>query len=204
MMRKLLHFCLTRTGLLGLLLVPALAGAPASAAMIVTAVESGADVIISGSGSFDLGGLALPGTGSSAGGILPNFGSLGLGFGNSPVDIYGGLSGPSSFGTGFTSFPTSGTAFTFATSGSSLVVVTGYVSNDALVGSSTYAGQSLATLGLTPGSYIWSWGAGANADSLTLNVVPEPSVAALLTLGLVGLVWARRGNGTQERVQGVS
>jgi hypothetical protein len=44
----------------------------------------------------------------------------------------------------------------------------------------------LASLGLTVGSYVWSWG-GSNPDSLTLNIVPEPTTALLLATGLLGL-----------------
>ena len=54
------------------------------------------------------------------------------------------------------------------------------------------AAATLASLGMDLGSYTWSWGSGGTADSLTLNVVPEPSTAALMVLGIVGLAARRR------------
>jgi hypothetical protein len=75
-------------------------------------------------------------------------------------------------------------------------VPTGYVSGSPLSDSSTYAGQTFASLGLTPGSYTWTWGSGPTADSFTLDigVVPEPSTWAMLLMGFAGLasVWRKR------------
>ena len=44
---------------------------------------------------------------------------------------------------------------------------------------STYLKASLASLGLTPGAYVYNWGSGDHADSFTIDVVrarpPSPS-----------------------------
>ncbi len=55
--------------------------------------------------------------------------------------------------------------------------------------SASFNGRTLSGLGLNVGdSFVYSWGAGSNADSVTYNVVgsvvPEPSSYALMGLGL--------------------
>jgi hypothetical protein len=44
------------------------------------------------------------------------------------------------------------------------VVPAGYTSGSALSETDTYAGKTFASMGLTPGTYVWKWGAFANAD----------------------------------------
>src|SRR5205807_10308158 len=51
-----------------------------------------------------------------------------------------------------------------------LIVPRGYVSGTALSDSATYNGKTFATLGVTPGTYVWTWGTGAN-QNFTLDVV---------------------------------
>jgi hypothetical protein len=64
-------------------------------------------------------------------------------------------------------------------------------------GTATYAGQSFASLGITPGTYLWTW----TGDSVTLNIgsgpapVPEPgtwAAAALLAGGAAFMRWRKR------------
>lgn len=67
-----------------------------------------------------------------------------------------------------------------------------YVSGTAFSGTSTFAGTTLANLGLVTGSYTWTWGSGAAVDSFTLNIgavapVPEPESYALMLAGLGAL-----------------
>jgi len=52
-----------------------------------------------------------------------------------------------------------------------LVVPKGYVSGTALSDRATYSGKTLATLGVRPGSYVWTWGNGAN-QNFTLQIEP--------------------------------
>ena len=71
-----------------------------------------------------------------------------------------------------------------------LVVPRGYVSGDPLSDTSIYSGATFATLGVTPGTYVWKWGEGATADSFTLQIgggVPEPSTWAMMALGFAGI-----------------
>jgi hypothetical protein len=70
-------------------------------------------------------------------------------------------------------------------------VPTNYASGATLSDTAAYTGQTFATLGLTPGTYEWTWGTGATADSFTLQIgpvaVPEPASLPLLVMGLAGL-----------------
>ncbi|MGH3265858.1 MAG: hypothetical protein ACRDNS_28130 [Trebonia sp.] len=58
-------------------------------------------------------------------------------------------------------------------------VTKGYVSGSSLTSSATWDNQTFASLGVTPGSYVWTWG-GPRDDSFTLDVaVPPPRLTAL-------------------------
>ena len=100
------------------------------------------------------------------------------------------LSAPASFGTG-------GFAYTPSTTGSiagivgnedEILVPPDYVSGTALTDSDTFTGASFASLGFAPGTYTYTWGTGANADSLTVvGVAPEPGTWALLGIGAASM-----------------
>jgi VPDSG-CTERM motif len=66
----------------------------------------------------------------------------------------------------------------------------------ALSDSATYDSATFASLGVTPGTYVWSWGTGAN-QNFTLVIpaagVPDAgSTIGLLILALAALFFARR------------
>ena len=111
------------------------------------------------------------------------------------VDVYSGVSGPSSFGSGLNAFASSGTGPTTGVLGLTdfLDVPSAYVSGTALADSSTYDNATLASLGLTPGTYTYSWGPSeGTGDSFVINIGTTPLPAALPLfaggLGLVGLL----------------
>ena len=65
-------------------------------------------------------------------------------------------------------------------SGIVLSVPRGYVSGTALSDMATYSGKTFATLGVTPGTYVWTWGSGAN-QNFTLQILPEILPATNIT-----------------------
>ena len=140
--------------------------------LVVTILEVGSDVIMSGSGSLNLTGL-IDGSVQSGGGINGTFGNWVIGpsnlffarkrFNNS-FNVY-----PNSFGSGFTS-PTSYSGDTFGIQdgslGKDIIVPIGYTSNSPLSGTATFANKTISSMGLTPGTYLYDWG----SDSITLQI----------------------------------
>ena len=56
-----------------------------------------------------------------------------------------------------------------------LSVPAGYVSGTALSDTAIYSGTTLAALGVTPGTYVWTWGTTEN-QNFTLQIPPFPLV----------------------------
>jgi PEP-CTERM motif len=177
--------------------------APAEAAYVVNIEQVGSSVIATGSGSLDLTALTKSAVQSPDDFIFPGGGTLALGDETAKVGKlqgYRGISGPASFGSG------GGTPGLGGGTGSDLWVQAEsnhlYVSLDYVsgtpLGTSTaiFTDSTFASLGVTPGTYVWTWGTGADADSLTMNIggVPEPATWAMLILGvaMVGLTARRR------------
>ena len=120
--------------------------------------------------------------------------------------FYMGIAGPSDFGPGEEFLADMGDGAivglgTFdQTSGGVVAVPLGYVSGASLgTSTATWSGATIASLGLTPGSYVWTWGSGAMADSFTLDITsgggipaaPEPGTWTMMLLGLAGLAFVR-------------
>ena len=61
-----------------------------------------------------------------------------------------------------------------------VIVPSGYTSNTIISGTATYAGATIASMGLTPGTYTWAWGSGASSSSIVMviegsSVTPTPT-----------------------------
>lgn len=178
----------------------------AQAGYVVTLEQVGLNVVATGSGPIDLTGLTFAFTNPLVPGIDGGAGLIftGPAFVNS--DVYSAINGPTSFGPPnigeFVSQEASGDVVgvcaTECSNVSTLIVPHLYVSDSPLSSTATYNNQTFANMGVTPGTYEWTWGTGAN-QNFTLDIktaaVPEPSNLLLLALplGLVMLLAARRG-----------
>ena len=174
--------------LYGVLFFACLFPRPSHGEVLLRVEQVGGDVRVSGSGSAVTTGLTSAGSNFSWTSALTDAqiyaGPLAINDGN--VNLYSGLVGPLAFGSdpGVYELPdaagSGGDLFgILADDGNGfpqLVLPDGYVSGTNLSGSASFPNLSLAQIGLTPGQVsTWSWGSGANADSLRLEVVPAPA-----------------------------
>ena len=168
----------------------------------VTLQQVGSNVVATGSGPINLTGLAFVGPFGPAPGIRGNpayiMAGAGAGSGAGGVDGYRGFTGPASFGSGgFFAANTSSGDFVGINIPGGLFVPNGYVSGAALSDSMTVNNATFASLGVTPGTYIWSWGTGLPNQNFTLIIggvgVPDGGTTiSLLGCALLGLAALRR------------
>jgi hypothetical protein len=183
----------------------ALAASSAQAKFVLTLRQNGSDVLGEGSGSLDLTNFG-PSTGTARlpTEIAPNGSVISAGsseaLGPDVSFFNGSIVAPSNFGPGGQTLGESVGDPVFVGT-LTIGVPIGYVFGAPLSNSSFYIGASLDSLGVNPGSYVWSWGTGAHADTFTLDIlaigspaVPEASTWAMALIGFVGLgcVAARR------------
>ena len=176
---------------------------PAEAGYVVTLEQVGRNVVATGSGPINLTGLNSTGPGLTGARLFPDAAEIVTG----PVgsegllrsDLYTGYTGPTSFGSGGEATPNtggSGDIVGIGMFGTDIVVPSGYVSGNFLSDTATYINQTFASLGVMPGTYVWTWGSGASGDTFRLQVgpaaaVPEPASFMVLALALAGLGVAR-------------
>jgi hypothetical protein len=167
----------------------------------MTLQQVGSNVVANGSGAINLTGMTKASTlfgGPS--GIEADIGFIltGLPSGGT-FDGYFGFTGPLSFGSG---------GFLARNTGSGdfvginaligfLFVPEGYVSGAALSDSMTFNNATFASLGVTPGTYAWTWGTGLPNQNFTLiigaaGVSDGGSTVSLLGCALLGLAALRR------------
>ena len=71
----------------------------------------------------------------------------------------------------------------------------GYLSGAALSDSMTFNNATFASLGVIPGTYVWTWGTGLPNQNFTLHIGSVPdggSTVSLLGCALLGLAAVRR------------
>jgi hypothetical protein len=180
----------------------------AQAGVTITINQVGGDVVATGSGTIDITNLTSPSPLSHAAAMNPKSAALIEGLTTSTaMDQYGVTTFPTQFGTGLFANASSGSGDQFGVDASTILVPAGYTSG-ILNATDTYAGQTFSSLGLTPGTYTWTWGTGVHADSLTVQIgavsaVPEPSTAILAVSGAVAFVtygWTRRRRHQRRQV----
>lgn len=184
-------------------------GAAQATPYVLKLVQRGNHVVATGSGAFDLTGLTFSQSGTSGTGLEPDVGYISSGPFFVRVDFYTGYTGPTNFGSGSGATATSGSGDYVGIDPvyfgvPYLYTPSGYVSNMGLSNSATYDNASFASLGVTPGTYVWTWGAGAD-QSFTLDIVeaPEPAALGMFGLGvlLIGAFVGRRRRASQEFVE---
>jgi hypothetical protein len=173
-------------------------------AYTVTLQQMGSNVVANGSGAINLTGLTFFSSGIDfTARIRAGVGVIITGppGGSGDVDLYTGFTGPPSFGSGFFFFPNTGSGdivgIDAQSFGGLLAVPPGYLSGAALSDSMTFNNATLASLGVTPGTYVWTWGARGANQNFTLVIraagVPEGgTTVSLLGCALLGLAALRR------------
>ena len=195
----------------------ALATASVEAGLIITLTEqeiSGSTAIVATYGSLNLSATSPSGSGQ-LGGSSPNFlmavrpsvGELYLHAGS--VNFYPVTPQGGAFGTGTAtiayvrapatsagarqySYPNPAPAY--GLTGLEFALSTGYTFGDLISGTTNYLTTTFADWGVTPGANT-TYAINNTTETVTINVVPEPTVlaaAAACGIGLVGLMLSRR------------
>ena len=165
--------------------------------------QIGANVVAHGSGAVNLTGLFHFDSHATAPAVIANEAYISISVGGLQ-DIYSGFTGPATFGKGGEFDTNLGSGDPVGIWGNShlfgiglIFVPPGYVSNHTLSDSMTFNNATFASLGVTPGTYIWTWGTGLPNQNFTLviggvGVLDGGSTASLLSCALLGLAALRR------------
>ncbi|MEP3227257.1 MAG: PEPxxWA-CTERM sorting domain-containing protein [Parasphingorhabdus sp.] len=186
----------------------ALPGA-AQAAIVIDIEQNGSDVVGTVSGSLDLTGLTFFRSISNLnGGALNSVEARrGLFVGAettlAPADAYQGIAGPSNWGMGGRQVRQlfSGDTFGIAADLTFIWLPVGYTSNTAIASTATFAGTTIANLGLDAGVYSYT----TPNDTITVNIgqavgaVPEPATWAFMIFGFGAVGGVLRSNRRRQK-----
>jgi hypothetical protein len=142
--------------------------------LLFTLTEVGGNVVFSGTGTVNTAGLGASVLYNSGDDINSDLATIIVTAGNNGLN-FAGISGPVTMGVAGTSpAPSSSSGDLVGVNGFNLrlYLPTGYVSGTQLDSTATYNGTTLAGIGFTLGTYTYTWGAGGNADSLTVQIGP--------------------------------
>lgn len=160
------------------------------ASIVITATETGGDVVFDYTGSIDTTALAVDSVSqpSFSSGIDPSNGYVFFGTGGAYTWYLAGST--ATFGTGaYTTASVSNTADTFAVASSAFALPSGYTgfnldnSVALLTGQMTFTGASFASLEITPGTYVWTDLSGG--QTMTFTTVPEPNAMTLACIATI-------------------
>jgi hypothetical protein len=192
-----------KTNLLGFIACVAMLGATAAAKaspFIETLDQVGANVVATGSGQIDLTGTTFVVSVGPDGGLIDPVDDYTLIGATGSIDLYvpaSGFSGPSGYGTGGPTGSSSGSGDLVGLTvfESILFVPAGYSSNTSLSNGATWDNATFASLGATPGIYVWTWGNEIDQSfTLAIEATPLPAALPLFATGLgaLGLFGWRR------------
>jgi hypothetical protein len=144
-------------GLIACLLTPT--RARAELGLNITKVRSNG--VATANGTTDLAALRFVLSATPVEVIVPSTAAVQLGGSHTTsIDVFTGITGPSSFGTGgsTTSTTTSGDFFGVDGNACALEVAAPYPSEAPISRSATWDASTFSTLGLNPGTYNYTWG----------------------------------------------
>jgi hypothetical protein len=186
--------------------------ATVDAGVILDIEQVAGNVVATATGTANLSALSIIGSENAANGMNA-FNAIVQAGSATDVNVYGNISGPTSFGPGTGKFEDSssqsGDFFAVAGAAQAILVSTTYTSGDLISGTATWTGATFSSLGLNPGTYTYTWGSGPTADSLTVQVgassVPEPATIWLLAMGAPAsfAVHARFARSKHQRREGL-
>lgn len=166
----------------------------ASATYTIFLTESGSDVVATGAGTIDTTGMSISASGSQCGeglGGMEVTNTLCMGAGVGGKIALSAIINPMPFGpTPLVTLATAGSGDPVFLASSALYLPTVYVSGAPLSSSNTYAGKTLATLGVTAGTYTYNLTSG---DKIILNIgiaellFPTPST---IPVGQIGAAYS--------------
>jgi hypothetical protein len=178
----------------------------ATAAITVTIQDSGTNLVVASSGTLNSGVCTSIPTGftSNFNGIDPSVSNLAFGAVSSAQDQCAGttITPTTGFGTGGQLSATANTGVSYYFRPDiGFWGPSGWNSGTAMTASMTFPNTSLAGMGITPGTYVYTFSNGATTDTLTINAVapppptPTPTLSEwgrMILLALIVLACGRR------------
>jgi PEP-CTERM motif-containing protein len=166
----------------------------ARASYVTIFEDVGSNVVEIGGGTLDLTDLRFASRGITGSFVQPSAPVYASGAVAAIENVFtGDISGPADWGPGSVTSASLSSGDGVGIEGRKMLIIVpqGYMFGAPLSETSTYLDTSLTSLGLTPGTYVYSWGMGPHADTFTVDVVassvPEPSTWAMMLVSFAGL-----------------